>query len=105
GGVSGGPIGAKIGGSLAQFASNALELEALSQEDREFEGAKQFVKIAGQVARQVAASGPNTSLPAVRATLIQALRRDAPGLLQAIAAGGQGNRSGGQQQEAEYGSW
>jgi hypothetical protein len=102
GGFFGGPIGAKIGGSLAQFASNALEFEALSQEDREFEGAKQFVKIAGQVARQVAASGPNTDLPAVRAALIQALRRNAPGLLQAIATGGQGNGSGGQH-EAEYG--
>ena len=44
----GGPLGAKIGSGLAPAAGSALglELEALSQEDREFEGGKQFVRFA-----------------------------------------------------------
>jgi uncharacterized protein (DUF697 family) len=51
----GGPIGAKIGNAVGKFAASKIpdELESLSQEDREFEGAKQFVQIAGQVARPI----------------------------------------------------
>ena len=43
GGMVGGPLGAQLGGSLANMAGSALglELEGLSNEDREFEAAKQ----------------------------------------------------------------
>ena len=46
----GGPLGAKVGSGLASMAGKALglELEGLSLEDQEFEGAKQFVKFAAR---------------------------------------------------------
>ena len=55
----GGPLGAKIGSGLASAAGKALglELEALSQEDREFEGGKQFVRFAANTVKN-AVSAP-----------------------------------------------
>jgi hypothetical protein len=81
----GGPLGGKIGHGLASAAGQALGLEAesLSYEDREFEGAKQFVRIAGQAARQVATAGGNGDPRTVAQTAVMnAVRRHAPGLLQ-----------------------
>src|ERR1700753_578145 len=45
GGLVGGPLGATLGSSLASMAGNALglELEGLSQEERELEARPQFV--------------------------------------------------------------
>ena len=71
GGYFGGPLGAKIGSGLASAAGSALGLEAeqLEQEDREFEGAKQFVKVAadtvtggrlGAAGLRSAGSGPGS---------------------------------------------
>ena len=53
GGFVGGPLGAQIGSGLASAAGGALglESEAWSQEDREFEGARQFVRLAGDAVR------------------------------------------------------
>jgi len=87
----GGPIGAKIGGGLANVAGKALglELEGLSQEDREFEAAKQFVKFAGSTVKN-AASAPPTADPrklALQAAM-QAAKVHAPGLLSGAAATG-----------------
>jgi hypothetical protein len=98
----GGPIGAKIGNAVGKFAASKIpdELESLSQEDREFEGAKQFVQIAGQVARQVADSGQLSNPQAIKHALVQTLRRNAPGLLQAI---GTRAHSNGGSAEYEYG--
>src|SRR5215510_7806556 len=64
GGLVGGPIGAKIGSGLASVAGKALGLEVgeLSQEDREFEGAKQFVKFAGETVKN-AVSAPSGTDP------------------------------------------
>jgi hypothetical protein len=88
GGYFGGPLGAKIGSGLASAAGSALGLEAESfeQEEREFEGAKQFVRLAGNTVKQ-AASAPPTSDPRTiaQSAAIAAARQLAPGLLQTMA--------------------
>ena len=80
----GGPLGAKLGGGLASMAGNALglELEGLSNEDREFEAAKQFVNLAGETVKN-ALQQPGTN--AVTA-LQMAARTHAPGLLAGTSA-------------------
>lgn len=84
GGFVGGPLGAKIGSSLAGYAGSALGLEAelLNQEDREFEGAKQFVRIAGDTVKN-ALSAPGNTNPQIAAqnAVVQSTRVLAPGLL------------------------
>lgn len=84
GGWVGGPLGAKLGGQLASMAGQklGLELEAMSQEDREFEGAKQFVRFAGEAAKN-AVSAPSSANPRAVAqrAAVQAARALAPGLL------------------------
>ena len=88
----GGPIGAKIGSGLASMAGQALglELEGLSQEDREFEATKQFVRFAGEAAKN-ALSAPQGADPIAiaRAAAAQAARLHAPGIM----GGGAGARA------------
>jgi hypothetical protein len=57
----GGPLGAKIGSGLASAAGSALglELEALDQEDLEFEGGKQFVRFAADTIKNAASAPPS----------------------------------------------
>jgi uncharacterized protein (DUF697 family) len=81
----GGPLGAQIGSGLATAAGSALGLEAESwnQEDREFEGAKQFVRIAGDSISNAAEVGPGADpRAAAQAAVTQAAQTHAPGLLQ-----------------------
>lgn len=102
GGFIGGPLGAKIGSGLASAAGSALGLEAESyeQEDREFEGAKQFVRVAADTVRRAAAAPPNANPRAVaNAAVMAAAKRHVPGLL---GGGGQHGR-GGQFGGASYG--
>lgn len=93
GGYFGGPLGAKIGSGLASAAGKAVGLEAESQEDLEFEGAKQFVRLAANTVAKAAAA-PSTADPraAAQAALTAAAKRHAPGLL---AKGRTGSASGG----------
>ncbi len=94
----GGPLGAKIGGSLGQFAANAIgqEAESWEMEDREVEGARQFVRMAGEVVSNVANAGPGVD-PRVAAqeATNAAVRRCVPGLLNPSAAGARPPRSAG----------
>ena len=90
----GGPLGAKIGSGLASMAGNALglELEGLSQEDREFEAAKQFVRFASDaVNNAISAPGANPGA-AAQAAIAKAARRYAPGLLRG-PSGSSGRRA------------
>ena len=50
----GGPVGATIGSKLGSMAGNLfeMELEGLSQEDREFEAAKQFARFATEAVQE-----------------------------------------------------
>ncbi|HZQ51493.1 MAG TPA: hypothetical protein VFB14_04800 [Bryobacteraceae bacterium] len=86
----GGPVGSAIGSSLANVAGNALglELEGLSPEDREFEAARQFIRFAGQAAKNAAdaPAGGDPQATAHKAAL-DAARIYAPGLIDNAQAG------------------
>lgn len=107
GGMFGGPLGAKLGSSLAGMAGQALglELEGLSNEDREFESSKQFIRFAGQAVKNALETAPGTDpAAAAKAAILDAANRHAPGLVNGAhgvapqtsggqsAAGGQGHR-------------
>lgn len=96
GGVVGGPLGAQIGGGLASAAGSALglESEAWSQEDREFEGARQFVRLAGEAVRNANSAGGDPRA-AAQAAVTQAAQVLVPGLLQSGGAGATSSRGGG----------
>ncbi|MBP1181624.1 hypothetical protein [Methylobacterium sp. PvR107] len=83
GGMIGGPFGAQIGGGLANAAGSALGLEAEAEaEDREFEGAKTFVKLAGDTVKTTLASASKADpLAVARAALVDAAQKHAPLLL------------------------
>jgi hypothetical protein len=82
----GGPLGASIGSNLASMAGNALglELEGLSQEDREFEAARQFVRFASEAVKNAAGSPSPDVISAAQAGAMQAARKFAPGLLDGL---------------------
>jgi len=84
----GGPLGAKIGSGLAQAAGGALglELEALSQEDREFEGAKQFVRFAADTVNNAASAPSVDPRSAAQSAALAAAEKYAPNLLRPTAA-------------------
>jgi len=89
GGFVGGPLGAKIGSGVASAAGRAigLEFESMEQEDQEFEGAKQFVRLAADTVKKAAAAAPGADPRAVaQSAAISAARRLAPGLLKKSAA-------------------
>jgi len=90
GGYLGGPLGAKIGSGFASAAGSALGLEAesMSQEEREFEGAKQFVRFAANTVQKAAAS-PMAANPAgaAQAAATSAARQFLPGLVGNAGAG------------------
>jgi len=99
GGYFGGPLGAKIGSGLASAAGSALGLEAEGEihgEDREFEGARTFVKLAADtVSRAAQARGGDPRQIAMQAATAAA-RQYAPGLLgRAAQQGGFGGAMGG----------
>lgn len=94
----GGPLGAKIGSGLAGMAGKALglELEGLSQEEGEYEAAKQFVRFAGQAVKNAVSSPAAVQNPVAvaKAAIAEAARVHAPGLATAggIAAGAKSGR-------------
>jgi hypothetical protein len=80
----GGPLGAKIGSGLASAAGGALglELETMSQEDREFEGGKQFVKFAADTVKNAASAPPSVDpRSAAQTAATTAAQKYAPNLL------------------------
>lgn len=92
GGYFGGSTGAQIGGNLASSAGSMLGLETES-EDREFEAASNFVRLAGEAVKNLG-SAPQGGNPksAAAAALTEAAKIHAPGL---IAPGsGNGTRTG-----------
>ena len=70
-----------VGTALGSALSNALELETagMNDEDREFEMARRFVRIAASAAQQAALAPPDmTSEVSVRDALVAAIRSNAP---------------------------
>ena len=77
-------IGMQVGGALGDAASGMfeLELEGLSQEDKEFEVAKAFVRFAGNAARQAASEPQNSPAAEIaKSSATKSAQRFAPGLL------------------------
>jgi hypothetical protein len=58
-----------------------LELEGLSQEDREYEAARQFVRFASEAVNNAVQSPSPDPIAAARSASVTAARRYAPGLL------------------------
>ncbi|WP_228893092.1 hypothetical protein [Pseudoduganella aquatica] len=84
GGYFGGPLGAKIGSGLASAAGGALGLEAEGEmmgEDREFEGAKTFVRLAADTVNRAAQARGGDPRAVAQAAATAAARQHAPGLL------------------------
>jgi hypothetical protein len=78
----GGPVGASIGSKLGSMAGNLfeLELEGLSQEDREFEAAKQFARFATEAVKNAASTPGGNPVAIARQAIATAAQRYAPGL-------------------------
>lgn len=88
-------VGGQIGGQLASGIGSmfGLELEGLSNEDREFEMAKQFVRLAADAAQAAAHAAPGQSPSAVaQQAVASAAQKYAPGLLEPQGGG----QTGGQ---------
>jgi hypothetical protein len=85
----GGRLGPSIAKGLTAFGTSALggEYEVVNQEDREFEGARQFVQLAADTVKHAASAPPGADPRAVaRSAFVKAARTLAPGLLQAAGA-------------------
>jgi len=94
----GGPLGAKIGSGLASAAGGAMGLEAemLNMEDREFEGAKQFVRMGGNAVKAVLAAPPNVNAAsAAQQAVTAAVSRLAPGLVRGFSQSPSANSASG----------
>ncbi|NBD09387.1 MULTISPECIES: hypothetical protein [Corallococcus] len=91
-------VGGAVGGKLASMAGQAfgLELEGLSQEDREFEVARQIVRLASDASKTALNSPDNASPQQVAGAAVhQAIQKFAPGFAaQMPHAAGTGGRSG-----------
>jgi hypothetical protein len=94
GGALGTFVGGPVGGALGSMAANkagqllGLELEGLSHDDREFEVAKQLVRLTGDAAhRAAAAAGSGPPEHVARQAFIEAAHRHAPGLLRVVRRG------------------
>jgi len=98
GGYVGGPLGAQIGSGLATAAGSALGLEAefMNAEDREFEGAKKFVEMAGQAVKSAVTAPPTANpMTAAQSAVVAAAKKIVPGLLkEGIGGPGQQGRTG-----------
>jgi hypothetical protein len=93
----GGPLGTAIGSKLASAAGSALglELEGLSQEDREYEAARQFVRFASEAVNNAIQSSSPDPIAAARSAVVTAARRFAPGLLRGQGMSAPALRGGG----------
>ncbi|WP_043159130.1 hypothetical protein [Bradyrhizobium sp. Ai1a-2] len=92
----GGPVGASIGSKLGSMASGLfeMELEGLSQEDREFEAAKQFTRFAVDAVNNAAAAPGGNPVAVARSAVAAAAQRYAPGLLDGASATGRPQYAG-----------
>jgi len=87
----GGPVGTVIGSQLGSMAGQVmgLELEGLSEEDREFEASRQFVRFAAETVKNALEAPPGLDpQAAAHGSAVEAARKYAPGLMNIAAANG-----------------
>jgi hypothetical protein len=90
-------VGTAIGGSLGQAASKLFEvdLEAMSDEDAQFEVARRWVRLANDTVQQASrVAGSTDPRQSARQALAAAARRHAPGLARALGSGPAMRRGG-----------
>jgi len=96
-------IGTSIGSSLGAAASNLfeMEMEGLSNEDREFEVARRVVRLGATAARHAAKAPANIHpVQVARKSVLASARRHAPGLAARMAQPSQRIRVAPQQRQA-----
>jgi hypothetical protein len=92
----GGTAGGQLGTAAGRWLGSRFELEAMSQEDREFEVARAFVRTAQDAARIAARSRQLPPGRAATRAVATAASRYLPGLVPVVMGGGlQGGRSSG----------
>lgn len=105
----GGPAGAALGGKLGSMASNLfeLELEGLSNEDKEFELARGYVRFATSSLRNALRNPQSRTNPglAARNAVVSAAKRHAPGLLRRKPSGGRRGPSSRRRPSQSYTSY
>lgn len=94
GSALGGASGGQLGTAAGKWLGSRFELESLSQEDREFEVARAFVRTARDAARIAAQSGQLPPVQAATQAVVTAAGRHLPGLVP-LVGGGAGRRSSG----------
>lgn len=93
GSALGGASGSQLGSAAGKWLGSRFELETLSQEDREFEVARAFVRTAHDATRVAMRSPRLPPLQAATAALNTAASRHMPGLVHVLAdQGGAGAR-------------
>jgi hypothetical protein len=102
-------VGGAVGGKLASMAGSmfGLETEGLSNEDRQFEVAKQFVRFGGDATQKaVAMANQGTPTPAaVKTAVQQAAERFVPGLLSGAPTAAAAPGAGPHRHLAHRGTW
>jgi len=91
GGLVAGPAGAALASRVTPMAGQllGLELEGLSNEDQEFEAARQLVRLAGAATSQAATAGPSAAPQAVAQNAVAtAAQSYAPGMLKGASIPG-----------------
>ena len=88
GSALGGSTGGKLGSAAGRWLGTRFELEALSEEDREFEVARAFVRTAQDAARIAARSRRMPPTQAATTAVATAASRHLPGLVPVVKRGG-----------------
>ncbi|HET8960652.1 hypothetical protein [Nocardioides sp.] len=86
GSALGGDVGGQFGTRAGRWLGSQFELEALSQEDRELEVARAFVRTARDAARIAVRTGGLPPHQAATAAVVTAARRNLPGLVPVITS-------------------
>jgi len=87
GSALGGGTGSQLGTAAGRWLGSRFELEAMSQEDREFEVARAFVRTAQDAARIAARNRTLPPSQAATQAVVTAAGRHLPGLVPVVARG------------------
>jgi hypothetical protein len=98
-------VGTAVGTALGSAVGNALEteLEGMDPEDREYEMARRFVRVAGTAVQQAALAQPGANPPAAAKTaVVAAARQHVPGLAGTTAASPAATMAGGKSRSGRW---
>lgn len=88
--------GGQLGQRAGRWLGSQFEYEGLSAEDREFEAARAFVRVAGDAARHAVSAPPGASpQQTAKAAVAAAASRSMPGLVPLLSTGAAGQAATG----------